>query len=49
MGVRVDPVDGGVVGKVASGESGVESWDFGADICYIVEECAGIANQLLYT
>lgn len=48
MGIRVDPVDGGIVGKIARRESGVESWDFGADVCDVVEECTGIASQLLY-
>lgn len=46
MGVRVDTIDGGIVCKVASGEGGVESWDFRADVCYVVEERAGIASQL---
>lgn len=48
MGIRADPVDGGVVGKVASGEGGVESWDFGTDVCYIVEKRADIVSQPQY-
>ena len=45
----MDAVDGGVVGKFASGESSVEGWDLGADIGYLVEECAAIESYLLYT
>lgn len=48
VGTRVDAVDGGVVGEVAGGEGGVKSWDFGADVCYIVEEGAGVESQLQY-
>lgn len=40
VGVRVDAIDGGVVGKVAGGKSGVECRDFRADVSYVVEECA---------
>lgn len=49
VGVRIDAIDGGVVGKVAGGKSGVEGRDFRGDICYVVEECAMTASQLQYT
>ena len=46
--ISVDAVDGDVVGEFASGESSVEGWDLGADVGYIVEECAAKASQLRY-
>ena len=46
MGIGIGAIDGVVVGQVASGEGSVQSWDFGPDVGYIVEERAGTANQL---
>ena len=48
VGVGVDAVDGGVIGKVAGGKSGVECRDFRADVSYVVEECARGPSQLQY-
>lgn len=40
-GVGVLAVDGGVGGRGAAGESGVEGGDFGVGVGYVVEEGAG--------
>lgn len=48
VGIRVDAVDGGVVGKFASGECSVEGRDRGENVGYIVEERAAIASQWQY-
>ena len=47
--VRVDAVDGGVVGKCTGRKCSEEGWDFGADVGYLVEECAMIASQMRYS
>lgn len=47
--IGIDAVDGVVFGEFACGESSVEGWDLGADIGYLVEECATKESQLGYS
>lgn len=44
--IRVDAVNGGVVGEFTGGESSVEGRDGGENVGYVVEERAAIASQL---
>lgn len=42
--IRVDAVDGGVVGEFTGGESSVEGRDRGENVGYVVKEGAAIAS-----
>ena len=46
--ISIDTVDCGIVGEFTGGESSIECRDSGRNICYIVEERAGIASQLCF-
>ena len=48
MRVGVEAVDGGIVGEIAGGESGIEGWYYRSDVGYVVEECTRMASQLRY-